>query len=603
MPNRRSARLLITGLTLAGGLALLGVLPHETSSRSLEEDASARSLIGSYLAGRFARSQLDTDKAAEFYRSALLRDPGNEVLLEQTFLMEISEANWGQATAMAEQLVSRQPTHRFARMFLGLAEFKAGNLKKSDEHFVAAANGPVGELTSSLARAWVKLANHDADGALQLLDLPKQAEWAQFYLRYHRALIADMSSRRAEARNAFEKVFRQDNRTLRTTLAYAHHAANSGDSKLARAVLKEHLDRSQGEGHPLAVDLARRIQQGEEIDLLITSADEGLAEVFYGLGEALAGEGGVSIGVLHLQMALFLKPQHAFALAALANAHETAKKYEAAIDVYNRIPQGSALQTGIEIRKAFNLNSLDRVDEAKAILEKLHEADPRDLRPLDALGSIMRSRKRYAEAAEFYSRAIKEIAKPEKRHWTYFYARGTSYERLKRWPAAEADLQKALQLHPDQPLVLNYLGYSWIDQNRNLKQGMALIEKAVALKPDDGYIVDSLGWAHYRQGNYKDAVRYLERAVELRPEDPVLNDHLGDVLWRVGREREARFQWDQALSLGPEPEDAEKIRKKLEKGLAPQAQARPAKRTREARPLQPRKRVETKLVPQQEILE
>ncbi len=132
------------------------------------------------------------------------------------------------------------------------------------------------------------------------------------------------------------------------------------------------------------------------------------------------------------------------------------------------------------------------------------------------------------------------IAKPEKRHWTYYYARGTCYERLKKWPQAEADLQRAMQLYPDQPLVLNYLGYSWVDQGRNLKQGMSLIEKAVSLKPDDGYIVDSLGWAHYRLGNYKEAVRYLERAVELRPEDPVLNDHLGDALWRVGREREAR---------------------------------------------------------------
>ena len=123
-------------------------------------------------------------------------------------------------------------------------------------------------------------------------------------------------------------------------------------------------------------------------------------------------------------------------------------------------------------------------------------------------------------------------------------------------------------------MVLNYLGYSWIDQNRNLKQGLALIEKAVKQKPDDGYIVDSLGWAHYRMGNYKEAVKHLERAVELRPEDPVLNDHLGDAYWRVRREREARFQWDQALTLKPEPEDADKIKKKLQKGLAVPAQAK-----------------------------
>jgi Flp pilus assembly protein TadD len=182
---------------------------------------------------------------------------------------------------------------------------------------------------------------------------------------------------------------------------------------------------------------------------------------------------------------------------------------------------------------------------------------------------------------DYYSRAIALIDKPEAKHWSYYYARGTCYERIKKWPLAEADLQKALQLSPDQALVLNYLGYSWIDQNRNLKQGLALIEKAVRQKPDDGYIVDSLGWAYFRLHNFKEAAKHLERAVELRPEDPVLNDHLGDAYWRVGREREARFQWEQALTLKPEPEDAEKIKRKLQKGLPAPVQARQPKRTKE----------------------
>jgi len=189
-----------------------------------------------------------------------------------------------------------------------------------------------------------------------------------------------------------------------------------------------------------------------------------------------------------------------------------------------------------------------------AILDRLAKENPTDLKPLDALGNILRARKRYAEAADTYTQALKLVPIPDKRHWSIFYSRGTCYERLKNWPGAEADLQKALQLFPDQPLALNYLGYSWVDQNRNLKQGMALIEKAVALKPDDGYIVDSLGWAHFKLGNYAEAGRFLERAVELKPQDPVLNDHLGDALWRVGREREAKFQWDQSLTLDPEPE-------------------------------------------------
>lgn len=700
--------LLLTASTLAGGGLWPGMAgadtpepwseaAAETAPESDETSTGARSLVGSYLAGRFARSQYDNSNAAEFYRNALARDPGNSVLLEQAFLMEVSEGSWSTAAEHADALVAIEPQHRMAQLFLGLKEFKSGALKKAEEHFKASASGPIGELTSALAVAWVKQAEGDSSAALASLEAPKQAEWAQFYLRYHRALIADLAGRRSDARAAYDRVFRQDSRTLRTALAFARHAVQAGDAKLARTVLKDHLDRGQGDSHPLARDLMDRIDAKERVSLLVATPTQGLAEVLYGLGEALTGEGGVNVGILYLQMALFLEPEHDFALAALANAHETTKNYDEALSVYDRIDKNSPLQSAIEIRKAFNYNSLDQVDQARDTLIKLLEAPmvageavaapasplpqpaaanlqdvPTEARPLrlataddrvkklqvalkaqgydvgepdgvfgdatrkavisfqksrniladglvgpatyvsvlgatpaapspaveaaskpavkiknvqtelevlDALGNIMRAHKRYGEAVQYYDRAIALVAKPDKRHWGYFYARGTCYERVKNWPAAEADLQKAMTLVPDQPLVLNYLGYSWIDQGKNLKQGMALIEKAVALKPDDGYIVDSLGWAHFRQGNYKEAVRYLERAVELKPDDSVLNDHLGDALWRVGREREARFQWDQALSLKPEPEDLEKIKKKLESGLEAPAQAAPEKKS------------------------
>lgn len=559
---------------LAVALFSTGLMPHQASARTAPDLEPMRSLAGSYLAGRFARSQHDTDQAAFFYRSALFRDPDNEVLLEQGFLMEASEGNWSGAEMLAKRLVDIQPTHRMARMFLGLVEFKAGNYDNAEENFKKADTGPIGELTSAIARAWIRLAEGNTKKALAILQMPKQAEWAQFYLRYHRGLIADIGGQTKQAKRAFNRVFQQDSRTLRTALAYARHLAHSGDTKGARDVLKAHLKQTQGEGHPLARDLYSSLEKPGDVSLLISNSTEGMAEVFYGLGEALTGEGGVSIGILYLQMALYLEPKHPFALAALANAHETTKRYSAAIDVYEVIPNGTPLQSAIDIRKAFNLNSLDRVDEAKDLLLEVASRDPTDVKPLDALGNILRSRKRYAEAILYYNKAIDLIGKPERQHWAFFYSRGTCYERVKDWPKAEKDLEKALELYPDQPLALNYLGYSWIDQGIHLKKGLKLIEKAVALKPDDGYIVDSLGWAHFKLGNFEKAAAYLERAVELRPEDPVLNDHLGDALWHVGRIREARFQWDQALTLGPEPEDQTKIEAKLAKGLSGKRQAR-----------------------------
>jgi tetratricopeptide (TPR) repeat protein len=676
-------------------VALLAAAPGHASAEADADPDLSQTLSGSYLAGRFARAENDMGSAADFYSNALVFDPGSDMLHEQALLMEASQGSWDKALRLSESLVKMEPQHRMAQMFLGLGAFRNGDWKGAERNFKSAASGPIGELTSSLAMAWIKLAQNQPGEALDLLVVPRQAEWAQFYLRHHRALIADVAGRQGEARQSFDKIFKQDGRTLRTALAYTRSLAHAGDLKGARAVLREHIEKSQGEGHTLARALMKELQApNAKVPLLVATPAEGLAEVFYGLGESLIGEGAVGVGIVYLQMALYLVPEHPFALAALANAHEANRQFAEAIAVYDRIPKGSPLEPAIEIRKAFNLNSLERPDEARSVLERLLAVDqavqsgppaaepvqppvaeppqakfaPIDLngralrlgssgeevrelqsaleqlgldiggsidgrfgvttrnavqafqranglvvdgvagqqtiariieranaaggpspvadagapspetpsgkldpterlQALDALGNILRSRKLYAEAVEIYNRAIEMIPKPDRRHWVYFYARGTSYERLKTWPLAEADLKKALELYPDQPLVLNYLGYSWVDQGINLDQGMELIERAVAVKPDDGYIVDSLGWAHYMRGNYAEAVRYLERAVELRPDDPVLNDHLGDALWRVGREREARFQWDQSLSLNPEPDDALKTRRKLEQGL------------------------------------
>ncbi|MCH9809171.1 MAG: tetratricopeptide repeat protein [Alphaproteobacteria bacterium] len=574
MKNTRLARVQTVGLLACAMIALAVLAPGKARAWSAGDFSTTRSLAGSYLAGRFARSSHDTTKAADFYRNALRRDPDSGVLLERAFLMEASEGNWPDAIDLARKVVKEQPRHRMARLLLGMKAFKSRKYKTSIAHFKEAGSGPIGELTSVITRAWVEHARGRTIKALSSLTLRRQADWARFYLRYHRALISDLAGRKSDARRAFENVFQQDSKTLRTALAYARSSARNGDYRRAKSILRTHLRKSTSEQHPLAVDLLNQLTRGKKVDRLIRSPKEGLAEIFYGLGEALTGEGGVSIGVLYLQMALYLEPDHPFALAALASAYETMKRYELAIETYNKIPPDSALQMAIDIRKGFNLNELERVEEAKELLLDVAKANPGSIKPYDALGNIMRSRKRFKESIEYYSSAIDLIGKPKKKDWVYYYSRGTSYERTKQWAKAEVDLQKALELDPNQPLTLNYLGYSWIDQNVHLRKGLRLIEKAVSLKPDDGYIVDSLGWAHYRLGNYQNAVKFLERAVELRPEDPTLNDHLGDAYWQVGRIREARFQWDQALSLKPESDLIGAIRKKLANGLPVKKQAK-----------------------------
>jgi Flp pilus assembly protein TadD len=243
------------------------------------------------------------------------------------------------------------------------------------------------------------------------------------------------------------------------------------------------------------------------------------------------------------------------------------KKPHLAVETYERIPANAPLKRNAEIQRALNLEVLQRHDDATKALKDLVAKDPTDQEAIVALGNVQRARKEYKEAAETYTKALDLIKEPSKQNWSLYYFRGISYERSKDWPKAEKDLEKALQLNPDQPQVLNYLGYSWVDQGINLEKGIKMIRHAVELRPNDGYIVDSLGWAQYRLGNYQEASDALERAIELKPQDPVINDHLGDVYWKVGRQLEAHFQWRHARDAKPEPDDLARIEDKLKNGL------------------------------------
>jgi Flp pilus assembly protein TadD len=239
-----------------------------------------------------------------------------------------------------------------------------------------------------------------------------------------------------------------------------------------------------------------------------------------------------------------------------------------------QVPAGSPVAWAAGLAQAQALQDLERVDEAVAQLEAMADQAPDRSDSLVTLGDLLRQEERFAEAEAAYSRAIARLPQVDRRHWRLFYARGIAYERTKRWPQAEADLLKALELEPEQPFVLNYLGYSWVDQGLNLDRAQGMLHRAVELRPEDGFIVDSLGWAYFRLGENDKAVTYLERAVELEPGDPVINDHLGDAYWRAGRTREARFQWQRALTFKPEPDAVATIQQKLAEGL-PDAGRRP----------------------------
>jgi tetratricopeptide (TPR) repeat protein len=313
------------------------------------------------------------------------------------------------------------------------------------------------------------------------------------------------------------------------------------------------------------------MDEGPSLAPMITTSRNGAAEALYGIASALADETGLDFAIMYAQMALVLRDEFPIARTLLATVFESVQLYENAIEAYQGIPRNSPLWENAEIQTAINLNLLERPDDARERLERLIQTDASAVQPPITLANILRNRSEFGEAATYYTRAVEAMGEVEQRHWTVFYFRGICFERTKMWHSAEVDFMKALELQPDQPLVLNYLGYSWIEQRHNLVEAMEMIRKAVELRPNDGYIVDSLGWAHYQLRQYEDAVRELERAVELRPDDPVINEHLGDAYWRVDRRVEARFQWQHSLDLGPDAEKIEAIERKLEIGLAEEA--------------------------------
>jgi tetratricopeptide (TPR) repeat protein len=548
------------------GVVVLWNLPSALAAQApTPQDLLHSTAAGSYLAARHAGVERDSGTAAAYYLNVLKADPRNADLLSRTFLSVLTDGDIDEAGRLAERLVQLDRTDRIARLVIGVRALKQKQYATARQNFAQSVRGPVTDLTATLLSAWAFAGAGDTRDAIDTLDRLTGPDWYAIFKDLHAGLILDVANNKKDAAKRYERAYKADPMALRTVQAYAHYLSRNGGKDEA---LKMYQQFSQSvPDHPVIAQETKEITAGDKLPPLADSAQAGAAEALYGLGASIGRRGGEDLALVYLQLALYLEPTHSMALLSLADLYESLKKPELAIKVYDRIAPSSPLRRNAEIQVASDLDSLDRTDEAKKRLETLTAEHPKDTEAIIALGNILRGRKEFAECADVYSKAIANLGTPEKSNWVLFYFRGICYERSKQWPKAEADLKKALALFPDQPLVLNYLGYSWVDQGVNLDEGMNMIHRAVEQRPDDGYIVDSLGWANFRVGNYEEAVKDLDRAVELKPEDSTINDHLGDAYWRVGRVLEAHFQWSHAKDLNPDPEELPKIEEKLKSGL------------------------------------
>lgn len=561
----------LTRLAIVTGMAISALPAYAKQST---EPVKISSFSGAYLAARIAEGDNDLDSAIAYYKQALAFDPSDTGLQQSLMLSLIAQGRFDESLVYADKLKEVPDVERFSRLALSVDSFHKKDFAKAQYWLKLSLESDLDRLISGVMSGWAQQGAGEASDAMASIDKLQGPDWFGLFKSFHRALIADASGMPEKAEAIYAATM-QDTTAggaapetwMRNAQAYASFLARKGDKAKAISVLDQAEAFSPGKLEIVA--MRDRIAKGDKIAPFVSGPSDGASEILLDLATALNRGGGEPFVRLYLQYALALRPDSDAALVQLAAVAEQLKDGEGAIALYRRIPDSSPLKELSDLQLGLNLADLDRHDEAITHLKAFVEAHPDDMRAYLALGGVYSSKEDFRSAANLYDKAVEVLKTPTAANWNIFYQRGIAYERLKEWPKAEPNFRKALELQPDQPQVLNYLGYSWVDMNTNLKEGLAMIQKAVDLRPSDGYIVDSLGWAYFRLGRFDDAVREMERAVSLKPEDPVLNDHLGDAYWRVGRKLEATFQWNQARDLKPDPDVLATLQQKLMKGLPP----------------------------------
>jgi tetratricopeptide (TPR) repeat protein len=576
---RWTKKIFFAGRWLSVGLAvvLAGCWPDGDKTKQETADADrpsagpvvARgkgSVTGNFLAGRFAEKRSDLAFAAEMMLRVLEEDPENETLQRRAFMLALAAGMGDKALPLAQKVGKSSPENSTAALVVAADHLRKGENEAALAALANVSNNGLARYTVPLAKAWIQAGAGDPDAAVTTLKALGETKGFVPMQTFHAALILELAGRLDEAEKQYRAVFKDPKEaSLRPLRALAALLQRQGKKDDARDLLTAKRD-VLPESIVLREDL-ERIAADKPLSRLVTNATEGMAEALFNFASILPRERMENTILLYAQIALLLRPDFPVTQVLVGDVLAGRERYKEAIAVYRGVDRKSAFGWSTRLRIADTLYDMEKLDEAKALLEEMAKEKPERMDALLKLGNFMRFKERYKEAVEAYDDAFKRLKKPTKRQWMLYYSRGIALERSKQWERAEKDFLKALSFEPEQPYVLNYLGYSWVERGKNVKRAREMIELAVKQRQNDGYIVDSMGWVLYQLGEYKDAVGHLERAVQLRPQDPVINDHLGDAYWRVGRWHEARFQWRRALSFKPEKDERGKIEVKLEKGL------------------------------------
>jgi tetratricopeptide (TPR) repeat protein len=546
-------------------LLLAGCAGQSNAPAPVRPDAQSAA-FSTYLSARFAAGEHDLPQAAHYYGRALANDPGNPSLLALSFFYSTTSGDFEAAGKYAQAVVSANADDRAARLALAVIGFKHKDYADVRKNLSLSAKGPFTTLTSALLDGWAAAATHDSAGMQKDLVTLNQQSGAENMAAFHTALMQDYLGDTAAAETAYKKALGSGQPTPRVLEAYGRFLERNGRGQDAVKLYRSHA--AEGGLASVIIPGLARVAAGQKPEALIRVPADGAAETLFGIAASLGDAQSADVSILYLRMALYLRPDLGLAQLLLADRFETLRKFESAIAIYQSIEPSSPYYRMAQVQAALDQQRLGKSDDAIAGLKKLVASQPNDSEAWVALGDTYRASSKFAEAVDAYDHAEKAIPKAAKRDWPMFYARAMAKEKLKRLDDSENDIQQALKLSPEQPELLNYLGYSWVDRGRNIPQALTMLEKARSLRPYDGYIVDSVGWAYYQLGRYEDAAKTLEAAVLLVPGDPTINDHLGDALWRAGRRIDARFQWNHAITFSDNDTDKAAIERKLKTGLS-----------------------------------
>ena len=553
----------LAAAVVALGLSALG---SGNAGAALQHGSDEPTFSGSYLAGRSADQERDINSAITFYRSALAFQPADAVLTERLMLLTLAKGDMLGATALAKKVIALADDDPPARLILAVDAYKAGHVPDALSQLDKIAPSELSTITAGLFRAWIQFGQHDVDGAVKTIAALNGPDWYSVFKDFQTALLLDAAGRSSDAVAPIKRAYAADATVRGIVVAYARIMARAGQRDEAIRSLTA-LGGGDNPHTPLVRYLLQELKDGGTLPPQIASADAGVAETFLDLGLIIGTDDGPELPASYLRLANYLDVGQYLATIAIGDVFESVGKCDEALKLYQAVPASAIMWRDAALEAGACLARQGGAQEGAKLVQRVVDADPTDIDAATQLGDIYRAQKDMHNAVVAYSRSIDAVHDPATAGWGIYFDRAIAYTALNQWPAAESDLKQSLALNPDQPEVLNYLGYSWVDRNENLEQALDMIKKAVSLQPNDGLIIDSLGWAYHKLGRNDDAVSEMESAVEQAAGDPIVNDHLGDVYWSVGRKREAYFQWAHARDSKPDPADLPRILAKLQYGL------------------------------------